>query len=178
MSEIEAVVEAVHMDDLEAAEVFCRDVLWLGASAGRRAARHLRVSDAVLLAFNPEDTLRGDILPPHGAVGARRPRGAGRVPGRLAGATPSPRGRRREGGRVAEGRAIRSSDRAASPLVSRVRRSDQRERSSPCRGAGSSTRRGWLRSIPGRPRSPPNCTRRSRISFGGWRTRGWGMPWI
>jgi catechol 2,3-dioxygenase-like lactoylglutathione lyase family enzyme len=71
MSEIRAIVEtAIYVDDLEAAEAFYRDVLGLEV-IGREAGRHVffRVGDGVLLAFEPEVTLKGDMLPPHGAVG-------------------------------------------------------------------------------------------------------------
>ena len=71
MSEIEAIVEtAIYVDDLGAAEAFYRDVLGLEV-IGREAGRHVffRVGNGVLLAFNPEATLRGDLLPPHGARG-------------------------------------------------------------------------------------------------------------
>jgi catechol 2,3-dioxygenase-like lactoylglutathione lyase family enzyme len=69
--EIVAVVEtAIYVDDLDRAEAFYRDVLGLEV-IGREAGRHVffRVGDGVLLAFNPEATLRGDMLPPHGARG-------------------------------------------------------------------------------------------------------------
>jgi catechol 2,3-dioxygenase-like lactoylglutathione lyase family enzyme len=68
---IEAIVEtAIYVDDLDAAETFYRDVLGLEV-IGREAGRHVffRVGDGVLLAFNPEATLRGDVLPSHGARG-------------------------------------------------------------------------------------------------------------
>ena len=68
---IEAVVEtAVYVDDLDAAEAFYRDVLGLEVLV-REASRHVffRVGDGVLLAFNPEATLTGDLLPAHGARG-------------------------------------------------------------------------------------------------------------
>ena len=71
MSEIEAIVEtAIYVDDLGAAEAFYRDVLGLEV-IGREAGRHVffRVGNGVLLAFDPEATLRGDMLPPHGARG-------------------------------------------------------------------------------------------------------------
>ena len=71
MSEIEAIVEtAIYVDDLDAAEAFYRDVLGLEV-IGKEAGRHVffRVGDGVLLAFDPEATLRGDMLPPHGARG-------------------------------------------------------------------------------------------------------------
>ena len=90
MSEIEAIVEtAIYVDDLEAAEAFYRDVLGLEV-IGREAGRHVffRVGGGVLLAFDPEATLQGDMLPPHGArgpghfalgvrAGRDRPRGTG-----------------------------------------------------------------------------------------------------
>jgi catechol 2,3-dioxygenase-like lactoylglutathione lyase family enzyme len=69
--EIVAVVEtATYVDDLDAAETFYRDVLGLEV-IGREAGRHVffRVGDGVVLAFNPEATLKGDVLPPHGARG-------------------------------------------------------------------------------------------------------------
>ena len=68
---IEAVVEtAIYVGDLEAAEVFYRDVLGLEV-IGKEAGRHVffRVGSGVLLAFAPEATLKGDMLPPHGARG-------------------------------------------------------------------------------------------------------------
>ncbi|QDV37702.1 VOC family protein [Tautonia plasticadhaerens] len=71
MGEIVAIVEtAVYVDDLDAAEAFYRDVLGLEV-IGKEAGRHVffRVGDGVLLAFDPEATLRGDMLPPHGAGG-------------------------------------------------------------------------------------------------------------
>src|SRR3954470_11478098 len=71
MGEIQAIVEtAIYVDDLGRAEAFYRDVLGLEV-IGREAARHVffRVGDGVLLAFDPEATLKGDMLPPHGAVG-------------------------------------------------------------------------------------------------------------
>ena len=71
MDEIRAIVEtAIYVDDMEAAEAFYRDVLGLEV-IGREAGRHVffRVGDGVLLAFDPEVTLKGDVLPPHGAVG-------------------------------------------------------------------------------------------------------------
>ena len=102
MSEIEAIVEtAIYVDDLDAAEAFYRDVLGLEV-IGREAGRHVffRVGDGVLLAFDPESTLKGDDAPAARGQGAGplRPRCAGRGPGRLARAARSPRGRRREGG--------------------------------------------------------------------------------
>ena len=71
MDEIRAIVEtAIYVDDLDAAEAFYRDVLGLGV-IGREAGRHVffRVGDGVLLAFDPEATLKGGLLPPHGASG-------------------------------------------------------------------------------------------------------------
>jgi catechol 2,3-dioxygenase-like lactoylglutathione lyase family enzyme len=72
MSEIEAIVEtAIYVDDLDATEAFYRDVLGLEV-IGKEAGRHVffRVGDGVVLAFNPEATLKGDTLPPHGARGS------------------------------------------------------------------------------------------------------------
>lgn len=71
MGEIEAIVEtAIYVDDLDAAEAFYRDVLGLEV-VGKESGRHVffRVGDGVLLAFVPEATLKGDMLPPHGARG-------------------------------------------------------------------------------------------------------------
>src|SRR5947209_13801737 len=71
MDEIRAIVEtAIYVDDLDAAEAFYRDVLGLEV-IGKEAGRHVffRVGDGVLLAFDPDATLRGDMLPPHGARG-------------------------------------------------------------------------------------------------------------
>ena len=71
MSEIRAIVEtAIYVDDLDAAEAFYRDVLGLEV-IGREAGRHVffRVGDGVLLAFDPDATLKGDMLPPHGTRG-------------------------------------------------------------------------------------------------------------
>src|SRR3954449_2964947 len=71
MSEIRAIVETViYVDGLDAAETFYRNVLGLEV-IGREAGRHVffRVGDGVLLAFDPQATLKGDMLPPHGARG-------------------------------------------------------------------------------------------------------------
>ncbi len=71
MGEIVAIVEtAIYVDDLDRAEAFYRDMLGLEVIA-REAGRHVffRVGDGVLLAFEPGATLRGDILPAHGASG-------------------------------------------------------------------------------------------------------------
>jgi catechol 2,3-dioxygenase-like lactoylglutathione lyase family enzyme len=71
MNQIEAVVEtAIYVDDLEAAEAFYRELLGLEV-IGREPGRHVffRVGDGVLLAFDPEATLKGDTLPPHGPRG-------------------------------------------------------------------------------------------------------------
>lgn len=72
MSEIEAIVEtAIYVDDLDAAEAFYRGVLGLSV-IGKEPGRHVyfRVGGGVLLAFHPEATLKGDMLPPHGARGS------------------------------------------------------------------------------------------------------------
>jgi catechol 2,3-dioxygenase-like lactoylglutathione lyase family enzyme len=72
MSDILTVVEtAVYADDLDRAEAFYRDVLGL-ALLRKESGRHVffRVGTAsVLLIFNPETTLRGDVLPAHGSRG-------------------------------------------------------------------------------------------------------------
>jgi catechol 2,3-dioxygenase-like lactoylglutathione lyase family enzyme len=71
MLRVEAIVEtALYANDLGAAEAFYRDVLGLEV-IGREEGRHVffRVGDGVLLAFDPETTLRGDTLPSHGARG-------------------------------------------------------------------------------------------------------------
>ncbi len=69
---IKAVVEtAVYVDDLAAAEAFYRDILGLQV-LDTQAGRHVffRVGPAnVLLAFSAPATLRGDVLPSHGASG-------------------------------------------------------------------------------------------------------------
>jgi catechol 2,3-dioxygenase-like lactoylglutathione lyase family enzyme len=72
MPAIECLVETgVYADDLDAAERFYRDVLGL-VQHGKEAGRHVffQVGDrGMLLIFRPEATLRGDLLPAHGARG-------------------------------------------------------------------------------------------------------------
>jgi catechol 2,3-dioxygenase-like lactoylglutathione lyase family enzyme len=71
MDVIEAIIEtAFYVTDLEATEAFYRDLLGLEV-IGKEAGRHVffRVGNGVLLAFNPEVTLKGDVLPEHGAKG-------------------------------------------------------------------------------------------------------------
>lgn len=72
MSDILAVVEtAAYVDDLDRAEAFYRDVLGLEL-VGREPGRHVffRVgASSVLLLFYADATLRGDVLPAHGARG-------------------------------------------------------------------------------------------------------------
>jgi catechol 2,3-dioxygenase-like lactoylglutathione lyase family enzyme len=72
MNDILTVVETgVYVDDLDRAEAFYRDVLGL-APIGRDPGRHVffRVgTSSVLLLFNADTTLRGDVLPAHGARG-------------------------------------------------------------------------------------------------------------
>lgn len=72
MGEIEAVIETgIYVDDLDRAEAFYRDVVGLTV-IGKEAGRHVffRVGQRnVLLAFSPVATLKGDVLPPHGASG-------------------------------------------------------------------------------------------------------------
>src|SRR5690348_11033533 len=69
---IEAVIEtAVYVDDLDAAEDFYTNILGVRL-LGRESGRHVffQVGDAsVLLAFLAEATLKGDLLPAHGARG-------------------------------------------------------------------------------------------------------------
>ncbi|MFO0845581.1 MAG: VOC family protein [Gemmataceae bacterium] len=72
MNEIQCVVEtAVYADDLDAALGFYRDVLGLEPTT-HDPDRHVffRVGPAsMLLVFRPEATLKGDLLPAHGARG-------------------------------------------------------------------------------------------------------------
>jgi catechol 2,3-dioxygenase-like lactoylglutathione lyase family enzyme len=72
MDEIECIVEtAIYVDDLDRAEAFYRDVLGL-VVIGREDGRHvfLRVGDrSMLLIFNASATLKGGMLPAHGATG-------------------------------------------------------------------------------------------------------------
>ena len=69
---IKAVVEtAIYVDDLNGAEDFYRKILGLPVIA-KEPSRHVffRVGEAdVLLAFRAEATLKGDLLPSHGASG-------------------------------------------------------------------------------------------------------------
>ncbi len=68
---IVTVVEtAIYAEDLDAARAFYRDVLGLDV-IGDEPGRHVffRAGDRVLLVFRPQATLRGDILPAHGATG-------------------------------------------------------------------------------------------------------------
>src|SRR4051812_49127057 len=71
MKPIRAIVECgIYADDLPAALEFYRDVLGLEL-AGTEEDRHafFRVGDSMLLVFKPAATLKGDILPAHGASG-------------------------------------------------------------------------------------------------------------
>jgi len=69
---IETIVEsAIYADDLDRLESFYSNLLGLPV-LGREKDRHVffRVgSGSVLLAFKPESTLKGDVLPAHGAKG-------------------------------------------------------------------------------------------------------------
>jgi catechol 2,3-dioxygenase-like lactoylglutathione lyase family enzyme len=69
---INAVVEtALYVDDLQATKAFYGTVLGLPV-IGKEPGRHVffQVGEAsVLLAFQAETTLKGDLLPPHGATG-------------------------------------------------------------------------------------------------------------
>ena len=82
MDAIKAIVEtAIYVCDLDAAEKFYRDVLGLEV-IGKEAGRHVffRVGDGVLLAFNAEATLKGDVLPAPGPAGrATAPRNQARI---------------------------------------------------------------------------------------------------
>src|SRR5262249_5169421 len=72
MGAIEAVIETgIYVDDLARAEAFYRVVLSLAVLA-REPDRHVffRVGQGnVLLAFLAAATLKGEVLPTHGAVG-------------------------------------------------------------------------------------------------------------
>src|SRR3954453_3420117 len=68
---IQQIVEtALYVDDLDRARAFYTDWLGLGV-IGREVGRHVffRVGDGVLLLFNARETIKGEILTPHGAVG-------------------------------------------------------------------------------------------------------------
>ncbi len=72
MPEIQALVEtAIYVEDLARATAFYRDVLGLQPSPGAND-RHVffPIGDRMLLVFNPQETLRGETLPPHGTTGA------------------------------------------------------------------------------------------------------------
>lgn len=71
MPPLETIVEtALYVADLEAAAAFYVDVLGL-LPWGREPGRHafFLAGDRMLLLFNAQATLKGDMLPPHGAVG-------------------------------------------------------------------------------------------------------------
>src|SRR4051794_376322 len=71
MTQIVHLVEAAaYVDDLDRAEAFYRDVLGL-EPIGKEPGRHVffRVGDAVLLLFRAAETLKGTVLPAHGATG-------------------------------------------------------------------------------------------------------------
>jgi catechol 2,3-dioxygenase-like lactoylglutathione lyase family enzyme len=72
VDDVQALVEVgVYADDLEAAEAFYARVLGLPVLS-REPGRHVFFRagpSAVLLVFRPEATLRGDVLPAHGARG-------------------------------------------------------------------------------------------------------------
>jgi catechol 2,3-dioxygenase-like lactoylglutathione lyase family enzyme len=69
---IETIVEtAIYADDLNLAETFYSTVLGLPI-IGREQGRHVffRVgASSVLLIFNPDTTIKGEVLPAHGARG-------------------------------------------------------------------------------------------------------------
>ncbi len=63
---------ALYVQDIKRAVAFYRDVLGLrvlGEMDESRGAA-LAVGESVLLVFRAEETLKGDILPPHGATGS------------------------------------------------------------------------------------------------------------
>jgi catechol 2,3-dioxygenase-like lactoylglutathione lyase family enzyme len=72
MNAIRCIVEAaIYTDDLEAAEIFYRDVLGL-PFLGKETGRHVFFEageQQVLLVFCPAGTLKGDRLPAHGTRG-------------------------------------------------------------------------------------------------------------
>ena len=69
---IHAVIEtAIYVDDLAAAEDFYGGILGLPV-IGKEPGRHVFFqvgNSSVLLVFLPQTTLRGDVLPSHGARG-------------------------------------------------------------------------------------------------------------
>jgi catechol 2,3-dioxygenase-like lactoylglutathione lyase family enzyme len=69
---VRGVIETgIYVDNIEAAEAFYGGILGL-RTIGKEAGRHVffQAGDCgVLLAFLPEATLRGDVLPAHGAKG-------------------------------------------------------------------------------------------------------------
>src|SRR5439155_22359641 len=71
MTIVGVIETAIYLDDLAAAEDFYSGILGLKV-IGREAGRHVffQVGDSnVLLVFNPQSTLKGETLPPHGANG-------------------------------------------------------------------------------------------------------------
>jgi catechol 2,3-dioxygenase-like lactoylglutathione lyase family enzyme len=69
--QVKAVLETcLYTDDLDAAEVFYRDVLGLKV-VSRLAGRHVffRCGQQMVLCFNPIETSKGGELPPHGVRG-------------------------------------------------------------------------------------------------------------
>ena len=62
---------AIYVDDLQVAETFYQTILGLRVM-GKEPGRHVFFQageSSVLLAFRAEATLKGDVLPPHGATG-------------------------------------------------------------------------------------------------------------
>ena len=71
MNEIVAIVETtLSVDDLDLAETFYRDVLGLHF-VDKAVGRHVffQVGGRMLLLFNPEESSRPGLLPPHGSRG-------------------------------------------------------------------------------------------------------------
>jgi len=69
---IQGIIEtAIYVDDLQAAEDFYQGILGLRV-LGKEMDRHVFFESgpsSVLLAFRAETTLKGDLLPSHGATG-------------------------------------------------------------------------------------------------------------
>lgn len=61
----------IYCPDLDAAESFYGGILGLrlGSRSGNRGLFYV-VDDSVLLIFNPDETVKGGVVPPHGTRGA------------------------------------------------------------------------------------------------------------
>src|SRR5687768_5644627 len=63
---------AIYATDLDRAEAFYRDVMGLelmGKSDRPNRGMWFKVGEGILLVFNPDETLKGDMLPAHGTRG-------------------------------------------------------------------------------------------------------------